>query len=154
MESRDSRLDKERQEREQLKAGGVGVVDTQPESVLKRAGATENAKGLGEGLKEKGFSNSPNPNPLHLEVFSILKGGVDSLPPNDFGRPWPDPRRGVLRSLVAGKPRNLCVKAAWEAREIVQAQDRAPNITGLFSCKLADLVDVRETVRRELGASR
>jgi len=91
---------------------------------------------------------------LHLEVFSILKGGIDSLPQNDFGRPWPDPRRGILRSLVAGKPQELCLKAAWEAREIVQSQDRAPNITNLFSHKLALLVETRETVRRELGAGR
>jgi len=141
-ESRGSRLDRERQEHGQLKA--EGVVDTQSGSVLKRAGATETAKGLGEGLKTKIYS--PNPNPLHLEVFSVLKGGIDSLPENDFGRPWPDPRRTQLRNLVAGKDRDLCLKAAREAREIVQAQDRAPNITALFARKLEALVEVRATV--------
>lgn len=147
-ESRDSRLDKERLEHEQLKA-----VDTRSESVLKRASATETAKGLGEGLKTKSFikSPNPNPNPLHLEVFSILKGGVDSLSENDFGRPWPDPKRSRLRSLTAGKPRDLCLKAAWEAREIVQAQDRAPNITALFGRKLDALHEVRGFIRRELS---
>lgn len=148
-ESRDPRLDIERQGRELLKA--EGPVDNSTRDVLKRGGATENAKGLGEGLKTK--SCSPNPNPLHLEVFSVLKGGVDSLSENDYGRPWPDPKRGELRRLTAGQDRDLCLTAAWEAREIVQAQDRAPNITALFGRKLTALTGKRAAVRKALGES-
>lgn len=145
-ESRGSRLDKERQGPEQLKAGCTSSGD-----VLTRADATSNAKGLGEGLKKESLY-SPNPKPLHLEVWSVLKGGVDSLDLNDFERPWPDPKRGVIRSLVAGKDRELCLRAARETREIVQAHDRAPNITSLFEKKLRELAEVRSVVRDSLGA--
>lgn len=103
-----------------------------------RAGATTNAKGLGEGkdLNPSVKNPNPNPNPLHLEVWSVLKGGVDSLDLNDFGRPWPDPKRSELRALTAGKDRDLCLEVAWETREVIQAQDRAPNVTGLYGKKL------------------
>lgn len=103
--------------------------------------------------------DSPSLNDLHLEVWSVLQGGIDSLGDNDFGRPWPAPRgNAIARALTQHEP-DLVLLAAREAREIVQSQDRAPNITGLFEKKLRDLAseeahreEVRETVRRELAA--
>jgi hypothetical protein len=83
-------------------------------------------------------------------VWQILVGGLHSLSDNDYGRPWPSPRRDVLAELLAKHDPDLCVKAAWEAREIVQAQDRAPNITALFGKKLAELAGARRTVRDAL----
>jgi hypothetical protein len=53
--------------------------------------------------------------------------------------------------LVEQYPEDLCLAAAEEAREIVQSQDRAPNITNLFAKKLADLAQVRSTVRDSLA---
>jgi hypothetical protein len=111
----------------------------------------------GEGLK----TNSPNPSPsvftnpltLQREVWQILIGGLHSLSLNDYGRPWPNPRRDVLAGLLAKHDRDLCVKAAWDAREIVQSQDRAPNITTLFAKKLEEAAEVRSTVRDALGAA-
>jgi hypothetical protein len=151
-ETRDARLDKERQEREQLKA--EGAVDTSDGNLLMRVGATSTAKGLGkgEGLK----TNSPNPYPklVHLEVYSILKGGIDSLALNDYGRPWPDPRRNRLAAIVRGHERDLCLSAAREAREIAQAQDRAPNITALFEKKLSERGEARRRISESLGVVR
>lgn len=106
----------------------------------------------------KGCSPNPSEVPLHLRVYAILDGGIASLPANDYGRPWPLPNRATLRRLCAEHPEDLCLKAAREAREIVQAQDRAPNITGLYEKKLRDLAaeqaerdGVRETIRESLG---
>jgi hypothetical protein len=95
--------------------------------------------------------DSPSPYPAQFEVWSILKNGIDALSLNDYGRPWPNPRRERLAALVAGYDRDLCVKAAWETREIIQSQDRAPNITRLYEKKLADLAEVRSTVRDALA---
>jgi hypothetical protein len=105
-------------------------------------------KKKGEGL----YVHSPNPSPYpaHLEVWKILKGGLDSLDLNDYGRPWPNPRRDVIARLLGENDRDLCIRAAWEAREIVQGQDRAPNITRLFAMKLEELAEVRSTVRNAL----
>jgi hypothetical protein len=83
-------------------------------------------------------------------VWQILKGGLDSLSPNDYGRPWPNPRRDLLANLLAQHDGDLCVQAAREVREIVQSQDRAPNITALFAKKLEDVAQVRAAVRRSL----
>lgn len=86
-------------------------------------------------------------------MFSILQGGIDSLDLNDFGRPWPSPNRSDIRHLVATCDRDLCLKAAWEAREIVQSQDRAPNVTALFAKKLRELADVREAIHRSFASA-
>lgn len=99
--------------------------------------------------------SSPNPSleALEREVLSILQGGIDSLDLNDFGRPWPSPNRSDIRHLVATCDRDLCLKAAREAREIVQSQDRAPNIAALFAKKLRDLTGVREAIRHSLASA-
>jgi len=73
------------------------------------------------------------------------------LSDNDHGRPWPLPHRATLRRLLIEYEPDLCVRAARETREIVQAQDRAPNITGLFEKKLRDLAEVRDAVRGALA---
>jgi hypothetical protein len=83
-------------------------------------------------------------------VWVILRGGVDSLDVNDYGRPWPYPSRSSIARLTDEYDHDLCLKAAWEAREIVQSQDRAPNITALFEKKLRDLAEVRNEVRGAL----
>lgn len=85
------------------------------------------------------------------EVWSILRGGIDSLDLNDFGNPWPSPRGDAIARALAQHDADLCLAAAREAREIVQSQGRAPNITGLFEKKLRDLVEVRATVRESLA---
>lgn len=84
------------------------------------------------------------------EVWHHLEAGLAWLDPNDYGRPWPPPRRSLIVSTCQKFPADLCVKAAREAREIVIAQDRAPNITGLFEKKLRDLAEVRSAVRESL----
>lgn len=103
-----------------------------------------------EDRREKVFSPSPSPS-LEGEVWGILKRGLDSLSDNDYGRPWPLPSRSRISTLAAAFDYDLCIQAAWEAREIVQSQDRAPNITSLYQKKLEELAEVRETVRRELA---
>lgn len=107
----------------------------------------------GGGLSTPIAVSSPSPSPAAREVWEILKRGLDSLDLNDHGRPWPDPKRSVLAELTAEHDRDLCIKAAWEARQIVQSQDRAPNVTGLFAKKLADLAEVRSVVRQSLAGS-
>jgi hypothetical protein len=112
---------------------------------------------LGEGLRRS--VDSPPPSFLthrlsaQREVWQILIGGLHSLSDNDYGRPWPYPRRDVLALLVAEHDRDLCIRAAREAREIVQSQDRAPNITVLFAKKLEEMAQVRASVRESLGAA-
>jgi hypothetical protein len=89
----------------------------------------------------------PDGSDIAARVHSILCGGVDSLMLNDRGLPWPQPRRSALVALCSRYPEDLCLKAAREAREIVQSQDRAPNITGLYAKKLEELAAVRREVR-------
>jgi hypothetical protein len=110
----------------------------------------------GEELKGRTESRSvysPSLNDLHLEVWSVLQGGVDSLGLNDFGNPWPAPRGDAVARALSQHDPDLCLAAAKEAREIVISQDRAPNVTSLFEKKLRDLAEVRATVRRELVAA-
>ena len=93
---------------------------------------------------------SPTLTAVHPEICQILKGGIDSLGVNDFGRPWPAPRGDVIAAALAQHDHDLCIRAARQAREIVQSQDRAPNITALFEKKLRDLAEVRNAVRGAL----
>jgi hypothetical protein len=86
-------------------------------------------------------------------VWQILLGGLHSLSDNDYGRPWPYPDRGQLADLLAHHDDDLCIRAAREAREIVQSQDRAPNITALFEKKLREQTEARATVRSALEAA-
>jgi hypothetical protein len=88
---------------------------------------------------------------LQREVWDLLAGGVWACSDNDYGRPWPLPNREGVARLLASYDADLCLAAAKEAREIVQAQDRAPNITGLFEKKLRDLAEVRAEVRGALA---
>jgi hypothetical protein len=97
--------------------------------------------------------DSPTLNSLHLEVWSVLKGAVDDLSANDFGRPWPAPRSSAIALAVSRHDADVCRAAAKEAREIVQAQDRAPNITSLFEKKLRERAEAREMVRESLATA-
>lgn len=100
---------------------------------------------IGKGL------SSPHPSPSVLsQVWHQLTAGLRMLSENDHGRPWPNPDRATLRRLLAEHDPDLCIQAAKDAREIVQSQDRAPNITGLFEKKLTDLAEVRAAVRGAL----
>lgn len=102
---------------------------------------------IGEGL----FSPHPSLSvSVQSQVWHHLTAGLRALSDNDHGRPWPNPDRAALRRLIAEHDADLCIRAAREAREIVQSQDRAPNITALFAKKLAELADVRSTVRESL----
>lgn len=96
---------------------------------------------------------SPNPSVVLREVWAILEGGLASLDLNDYGRPWPPLRRSALLAICSRYDDDLCLKAAQEAREIVQSQDRAPNITGLYAKKLAELAEVRSAVRDSIEAA-
>lgn len=113
----------------------------------------------GEGLSSSQPLNfsSPPPDPVtataQREVWHHLTAGLATLSPNDHGRPWPNPRRDVIRRLVEEFDGDLCVRAAKEAREIIQSQDRAPNVTGLWEKKLRELAEVRATVRGALEAA-
>ena len=94
--------------------------------------------------KEQTGKDSPNPSSVGPKnnaelVLHHLEGGLAWLSENDHGRPWPNPNRATIARCLSEYPADLCVKAAREAREIVQVQDRAPNVTGLFEKKLRDL---------------
>jgi hypothetical protein len=89
---------------------------------------------------------------LHREIWQILDGALAGLSDNDYGRQWPRPDGARIGRLIDEFDGDLCRAAAKEAREIVQAQDKAPNITSLFAKKLTELAEVRAIVRRELGA--
>lgn len=118
--------------------GACGTVcpsDASPESI------DQNPK------KGGGF---PSPSVLS-QVWHQLTAGLAWLSENDHGRPWPNPDRATLRQLITEHNADLCISAARETRRIVQEQDRAPNITGLFAKKLADLAEVRAAVRGALS---
>lgn len=103
--------------------------------------------------KDKDF----HPPPLVLRICSTLQGGVDELGENDFNRRWPDPRPAVIaKSLDRLKPpSDLALEVAREAREIVQSQERAPNISSLFILKLEKrIAEQRADARGSVHESR
>lgn len=132
-------------------------VRTRPQVSTDKIRVEERRTDLGEGLNR----SVDNPPPsflthtptLQRTVWQILVGGIHSLSDNDYGRPWPYPRRDRLAALLAQHPDDLCIQAARQAREIVQSQDRAPNITALFEKKLTELAGARQVVRESLGAA-
>jgi hypothetical protein len=73
------------------------------------------------------------------------------------GRGWPRPRIEAIRGLVEQYGTDVALAAAKEAREIVQSQDRAPNVTNLFAKKCADVAAQqaaeRQAVRAEIRRS-
>jgi len=86
---------------------------------------------------------------LAEEVYGILDRGVASLSESPSGRPWPRPSLEVLRRLLGeGADRERALAVAWEVREIVQAQDRAPNVTGLFEQRWRGVGTPVEIARR------
>lgn len=105
---------------------------------------------VGEGLYKPTKVDSPSPSVLG-QVWHQLNAGLRTLSDNDHGRPWPLPDRAALRRLLAEYDSDLCIQAARDTRAIVCDQDRAPNITGLFEKKLADLAEVRAAVRGALA---
>ncbi len=128
------------------------VGDASPESRVQSSEFTSGT-GLDSSVPFQVFSPDPVTASVQREVWHHLTAGLAWLSANDFGRDWPLPNRRRLRQLLAEFDGDLCLKAARETREIVQVQDRAPNITGLFEKKLRDLAEVRSTVRRELEAA-
>lgn len=95
-------------------------------------------------------TDSPTLSLLTRELFQLLDSGVASVSDMANGRPWPRPRIEGIRKLVESYDEETCRLAAQEAREIVQSQDRAPNVTGLLAKKCADIAVERESVRAEI----
>lgn len=71
---------------------------------------------------------------LAAYVSSVLQGGLDSLTSDDRGR---DPSAAAVLRVLGSASERQAHDAAWEARSIAQAQNRAPNIVGLFAQRLA-----------------
>lgn len=106
-------------------------------------------QGLDSGVVEE---KTDDDSELASRVWSILQGGVDSLDTNDRGRPWAGPKLPTIARLIAGVDPRVAEEVARDVREIVQSQDRAPNITGLFEKKLAEYpAEVRGAVRGALA---
>lgn len=84
------------------------------------------------------------------QLFQLLDSGVASVSDMRNGRPWPRPKVEGIRKLVEEYGTDVALAAAKEAREIVQSQDRAPNVTGLFAKKCADLAAEHESARAEI----
>jgi hypothetical protein len=81
-------------------------------------------------------------------LFQLLDSGVASCSDTRNGRPWPRPRLRGIEKLVEQYGTDVAVAAAKEAREIVQSQDFAPNVTALFAKKCADVAAERDEKRR------
>lgn len=92
-------------------------------------------------------------------LYQLLDSGVASCSDTPKGRPWPRPRKEGIRKLVEQYGPEIAEAAAKEAREIVQSQDFAPNVTGLLKKKCADIaaerdaerLSRREEIRRAVG---
>jgi hypothetical protein len=108
-----------------------------------------------EGLSPAG--DSPTLTAFVRELFQLLDSGVASVSDMRNGRPWPRPKIEGIRKLVEEYGDDVALAGAKEAREIVQSQDRAPNVTGLFAKKCADVaaeqakqLAVRDEIRKAL----
>lgn len=109
------------------------------------------------GAREGADGKDDHPPTLVSQVCSILQGGIDGLPENDLGLPWPNPKPTIVAQAI-GKfesvesvEDDVIVTAARAAREIAQAQDRAPNISSLFAQQLEK--QVRDSVRGQIHGS-
>jgi len=102
--------------------------------------------------REKESPKSPRAeDSLTQEICGLLQRGLDSLGDNDNGRPWPSPRSEAVETIIAGYDPEVVRVAARETREIVQSQDRAPNVTALFKQKLSEHPTVSEEIREALS---
>jgi hypothetical protein len=112
-------------------------------------------RGQGQCLDSEvveGENNNDGADEIARRVCSILQGGIDGLSHNDHGRPWRSPEHSTIAGLITDVDSGLAEKVARDVREIVQSQDRAPNVTKLFEKKLGDhLAEVREAVRGALA---
>jgi hypothetical protein len=106
---------------------------------------------LREGLNNG--SDSPSLSFFTRQLFQLLDSGVASVSDTRNGLPWPRPRIEGIRRLVEQYGADVALSAAKEAREIVQSQDRAPNVTGLFAKKCADIAAERMAVRDQARQS-
>lgn len=94
-------------------------------------------QGQGQGLdRDSDEVEEGKAQEVTRRVCSILQGGLDGLSHNDRGRPWPAPKQASIARLVAECDPGLAEIVARDVREIVQSQDRAPNVTALFEQKL------------------
>lgn len=112
-------------------------------------------QGLGSEVVEENNNDGvgtpvPSSNEVAERVCSLLQGGVDSLDINDRGRPWPGPKLPAIVRLVAGVNPTVADEVARDVREIVQSQDKAPNVTGLFEKKLRERI--RDEARDSLAS--
>jgi hypothetical protein len=111
--------------------------DVTPSHEVSRDVPHSTGQGLNNNSKDSPpLSPTPQPNDLAIRVCSILQGGIDGLSDNDHGRMWPAPKRPTIDRLVAECDPALAEQVARDVREIVQSQDRAPNVTALFEQKL------------------
>lgn len=94
---------------------------------------------------------------LTSEVYGTLDRALASLGDTCNGRSWPRPRKNAIQQLVESYDEDICRQAAKEAREIVQSEDFAPNVTNLFAKKCADVaaeqLAERESIRAEIQRS-
>jgi hypothetical protein len=93
---------------------------------------------------------------LTAQVAKLLTDALDFLPPNDHGRPWPQPSLATIRQALVEHQASpfLARRVAEQTKVTVQHQGKAPNIAGLFARKLADAYsDERKQARQEIANS-
>lgn len=72
---------------------------------------------------------------LATHIAGTLQRGIDSLTSDERSRP--PTAAAVLRVLHQHRPPDdVALVVAFDTREIVQAQNRAPNVVGLYEQKL------------------
>ncbi|PTL55783.1 hypothetical protein [Paraconexibacter algicola] len=77
---------------------------------------------------------------LAEHVAGVLQRGVDSIPTDERCRPATP--AAVLAVLDEHRPpRDVALAVAIETRSIVQSQNRAPNVVGLYAQKLAKAIN-------------
>ena len=95
-----------------------------------------------------GRTTSPTISRIELaeHVRGILQRGIDGLTNDEPSKP--PTSAAILAALEKHNPTNAtAISIAIEVRSIAQAQNRAPNIAGLYAAKLGERVNDHEATR-------
>jgi len=109
-----------------------------------RAPATTAAQAVANGRTTS--SSTIDTNDLAEHVRGILQNGNDGLTGDEPCKP--PTVAAILAALEKHSPTNdIAITVATEVRSIAQAQNRAPNIAGLYAAKLGERVNGHEATR-------
>jgi hypothetical protein len=114
-------------------ANGTDMAPSPSPFLNSKVGSPANAHGGASADRTAPISVDEERTALADKIVGVLQRGIDGLTTDEYCK---SPTRPAVLAALGDAPADVALDAATAVRSIAQAQNRAPNIVGLFANRL------------------